>query len=187
MTLVFVRAARPLGRFLLGAPLAAALLLGPVAAQAQVAPTPAPAQKPLPKDVAYYVDGQKAGSDALTKIAPSDISSMNVIKGADQQQLFGAAPAGGTVVITTKAGESSPEVVAFNNRINAVKPLVPATPEQVAGMAAAKAYTLKTYPSAKLEMVGPARDKPGYYQTIFTDGGKRLQLLFDGHGQPVKQ
>ncbi|MBO2030213.1 hypothetical protein J4D99_02325 [Siccationidurans ginsengisoli] len=169
------------------ASLVALLALSAALAHAQVAPTPAPAQKPLPKNVAYYVDGQKTGSDALTKIAPSDISNINVIKGADQQQLFGVAPSDGTVVITTKAGESSPEVVAFNNRINAVKPLVPPTAAQVAGVEAAKAYILKTYPSAKLEMVGPARDKPGYYQTFFTDGGKRLQLLFDGQGQPVKQ
>jgi hypothetical protein len=36
-------------------------------------------------------------------------------------------------------------------------------------------------------MVGPLREKADRYQAIFTDGGKRLQLLFDGQGQPVQQ
>ena len=180
---------RQLGRYILAAPLAMALALGYSGAQAQVAPTPAPAQaqKPLPKNVAYYVDGQKASADALTKINPNDISNINVIKGTEQQQLFGSASTDGTVVITTKANESSPEVLAFNNRINAVKPLKPATPEQNAAIAAAQAYLTKTYPNAKLEMVGPYRNQANRYMAIFTDGGKRLQLLFDGQGQPVQQ
>jgi hypothetical protein len=177
---------RQLKRYLLAAPLSLGLLLGYSGAQAQVAPTPAPPQKPLPKNVAYYVDGQKSGPDALAKIEPSSISSMNVIKGAEQQ-LFGSASPDGTVVITTKANENSPAVLAFNNRINAVKPLTPATPAQNAAVAAIQAYMAKTYPSAKLAMVGPLREKADRYQAIFTDGGKRLQLLFDGQGQPVQQ
>jgi hypothetical protein len=178
---------RQLGRYLLAAPLLLALLLGYSGAQAQVVPTPAPAHKPLPTNAAYYIDGQKSSAEALAKIAPKTISYMNVIKGDAQQQLFGSASPDGTVVITTKANENSPEVLAFNGRINAVKPLKPATPEQNAAVAAVQAYMAKTYPSAKLEMIGPARDKADRYQAIFTDGGKRLQLFFDGQGQPVPQ
>jgi hypothetical protein len=179
--------ARQLGRYLLAAPLLMALALGYSGAHAQVAPTPAPARahQPLSKNINYYLDGQKAASDVLASLDPATISSLNVIKGAEQQQLFGAASPDGTVVITTKANENSPEVLAFNDRINAVKPLVPATPAQMAAVEAAKAYITSHYPSAKLEMIALARNKPGYYQTFFTDGGKRLQLLFDGQGQPV--
>lgn len=177
---------RQLGRYLLAAPLLMVLALGYSGAHAQVAPTPAPAQKLLPKSAAYYIDGQKADAEALTKIAPSDISHMNVIKGAAQQQLFGSASPDGTVLITTKTNENSPAVLAFNKRINAVKPLTPATPAQNAAVAAIQAYLTKNYPSAKLSMVGPVRDKADRYQAIFEDGGKRLQLVFDGQGQPVQ-
>lgn len=176
---------RPLGRYLFAAPLLLALLFGYSGAQAQVAPTPAPARKPLPTNAAYYIDGQKSSAEALAKVVPSTISYMNVIKGDAQQQLFGSASPDGTVVITTKAHENSPEVLAFNGRINAVKPLKPATPEQNAAIADVQAYMAKTYPSAKLDFVGPVRDKADRYQAVFTDGGKRLQLFFDGQGQPV--
>ena len=177
--------ARRLGHYLLAAPLLLALSYSQ--AHAQVAPTPAPAQQPLPKNMAYYVDGQKSDSDALAKITPSDIGSINIIKGAAQQQLFGSASSDGTMLLTTKANEHSPAVLAFNNRINAVKPLTPATPAQNATVAAIQAYLTKTYPSAKLSLVGPVRNKADRYQAIFEDGGKRLQLFFDGQGQPVQQ
>jgi hypothetical protein len=178
---------RQLGRYLLAAPLVMALALGYSSAHAQVVPTPAPAQKPLPKNANYYLDGQKTDADVLTKINPKDISYINVIKGAEQQQLFGSTSPDGTIIVTTKTNENAPEVVAFNNRLNAVKPLVPASAEQNAAVAAIKAYMIKTYPAAKLQIVGPYQQQAGRYQAIFTDGGKRLQLLFDGQGQPVKQ
>jgi hypothetical protein len=35
--------------------------------------------------------------------------------------------------------------------------------------------------------MAPARDKAGYYQAVFEEGGKRMQLLFNEQGQPKKQ
>jgi hypothetical protein len=178
--------ARQLGRHLLAAPLVMALALGYSSAHAQVAPTPAPAEKPEPKNVTYYIDGQKSDRATLDKINPDDIGSISIIKMPQQQQIFGTTNIDGTAVITTKANSSAPAVLALDKRIRAVLPLVPATPEQNAGVAAAKAYIAKNYPNAKLQMVGPAKGQPGRYQTIFEEGGKRLQLLFDGNGQPVQ-
>lgn len=97
--------------------------------------------------------------------------------------MLGQASADGVALITTKANATSPAVVAFNKRF----PVMPATPEQNAGTAAATAYITKKYPGAKLEIVGPARGKPGRYNAVFIDAGQRLQLLFDGQGQPVAQ
>jgi len=178
-----------LGRYLLAAPLVMALALGYSAAHAQVAPTPAPAEKPIPQDVVYYLDGQKADKTMLdkTKLDPEKIGTMQILKGEQQQQIFGTNSAGGTIVVTTIANANSPAVLALNKRIAAVAPMVGPTPEQSAGMEAVKAYMTKNYPTAKLQMVGPAKNQPGRYHTIFEQDGKRLQLFFDGQGNPVKE
>ena len=180
---------RQLGRYLLAAPLLMALALGYSGARAQVAPTPAPDKKALANDGVYYIDGKLSSKEGLAQLNPNSISSIDVLKNPSQRRALGlnTSSADGVVLITTKENENSPQVRAFNDRIHNVVPLVPASLEQTAGMEKAKAYVLKTYPSAKLQMVAPARDKPGYYQTVFIDGGKRLQLLFDGQGQPVSQ
>jgi hypothetical protein len=189
MLFSFASASRRSGHFLLGAPLAAALLLGPVSAHAQVVPTPAPAQKPAPKNVVYFLDGQQTTAADVEKIDANEIGSIDIIKGANQQRIFGSLPAAsdGVAVVTTKAKANSPEVLAFNKRIYDVMPLVPATPAQNAAVAAVQAYLTKTYPTAKLQMVGPVKGQADRYQAIFEEGGKRLQLFFDGQGQPVKQ
>lgn len=189
MVSLFASSTRQLGRFLRGAPLVAVLVLGHAAAHAQVVPTPAPAAQPTPKNVAYYVDGQPATPDALSKLDPSTISDIQLIKGANQQRLFSNLPPAteGVAVVTTKANAGSPAVLAFNKRIHDVVPLTPATPAQASAVAAVQAYLAKTYPAAKLQMVGPVTGKTDRYQAIFEEGGKRLQLLFDGQGQPVQQ
>jgi hypothetical protein len=178
---------RALSRYLLAAPLAAFLALATVPAHAQVVPTPAPPIKSAPTNATYYVDGKLSSEAELATMDPKSISYMQIIKGANQQKLFGSTTADGVAVITTKAKANSPEVLAFNKRIGAVAPLTPATPEQNAAMAAIKAYMAKTYPTAKLEIVGPAKNKSGRYQAIFKENDQRLQLLFDGQGQPVKE
>jgi hypothetical protein len=180
--------AHQFSRYLLAAPLALALALGCSSAHAQVVPTPAPARKPIPQDVVYYLDGQKADKSVLdkNKLDPGQISYMQVLKDEQQRQIFGTNSAGGTVVITTKANANSPAVLALNKRIEAVAPMVGPTPEQAAGISAVQAYMAKNYPTAKVEMVGPAK-QPGRFVTTFEQDGKRLQLFFDGQGNPVKE
>jgi hypothetical protein len=177
---------RQLGRYLLAAPLVMALALGYSSAHAQVVPTPAPAEKPIPKNVTYYIDGQKSDTDILAKINPKDISYINVLKGSQQQQIFGSSSADGAIVVTTKANANSPAVVALAKRIEAVAPMIGPTPEQTAGMAAAKAYMTKNYPNAKVQAVGPTKQS-GRYHVLFEQDGKHLQLFFDGQGNPVKE
>lgn len=177
---------RPLAKHWLAAPLAV-LLVSAAPAHAQVAPTPAPPRQPAPTTAVYYVDGQLTSQAELAKLDPAAVSYMQIIKGANQQQLFGSATPDGAAIITTKAKANSPAVLAFNKRIGAVVPLTPATPAQNAAVAAIKAYLTKNYPTAKLEMVGPAQNKPGRYQAIFEQSGQRQQLLFDDQGQPVKE
>jgi len=181
-----VSTARQLGRHLLAAPLVMALALGYSAAHAQVAPTPAAAQKPASSNITYYLDGQQTDQAAVAAVKPDDISYIQMIKSPQQKQIFGTSTTDGAAIITTKANASSPAVLAFNKRVSAVVPLVPATPAQTAGMEAAKAYIAKKYPHAKLQLVGPAEGQADRYRAVFEEGGKRMQLLFDGKGQPVQ-
>ncbi|WP_223652905.1 hypothetical protein [Hymenobacter psoromatis] len=174
---------RPLGRYLLAAPLALALTLSGLAAQAQVAPTPAPAMKPAPTDIAYYVDGQPVSEAETAKLDPQAIANIGVVKSAQQLQALGRSTAAGAVLITTKANADAPAVLAFNKQF----PKTPATPEQTAAMAAVQAYMVKTYPNAKLQIVGPDKQRADHYRAFFEQNGQRMQLLFDANGQPVKE
>ena len=176
-----------LGRHLLAAPLAALLLFGAAPARAQVAPTPAPPMKSAPSNPTYYVDGRLSTSGELAKIDPTTISYIQIIKGANQQKLFGNSTADGVAVVTTTANAGSPAVLAFNKRISDVVPLTPATPAQNSAVAAIKAYMAKTYPAAKLEIVGPVQGQADRYRATFKENDQRLQLLFDGQGQPVQE
>jgi hypothetical protein len=177
-----------LGRYLLAAPLVMALALGYSSAHAQVVPTPAPAEKPLPQDAVYYLDGQKVDKSVLDKntLDPEKISYINVLEKEQQQQIFGTSSADGAIVVTTKANANSPAALALAKRINAVSPMIGPTPEQTAGMAAAKAYMTKNYPNAKVQAVGPTKQS-GRYHVLFEQDGKHLQLFFDGQGNPVKE
>lgn len=177
---------RQLGRYLLAAPLVVALALGYSAAQAQVAPKPAPATKPMPADVAIYLDGNKVDKATLDKAAPGDmVEYVNVLKPEQAQQLFGtAAP---TMVVTTKANANSPKVLAFNKRINDLVPMVPATNAQNEAIAMAKSYVNVHYPSAKVESVGIVTGQSDRYNATFSQNGKRVYLLFDGKGHVVAQ
>jgi hypothetical protein len=181
--------ARQLGRYLLAAPLAMLLALGYSGAHAQVVPTPAPAKKTLANDGVYYVDGKLSSKEGLAQLDPNSIRSIDVLKNPSQRQALGlnSTSSDGVILITTKGNENSAEVQAFNNRIHRVVPLVVPTPAQESAVTAIKAYMAKNYPTAKLEMVGPASGQADRYQSIFEQGGKRLQLFFDGQGQPVKQ
>ena len=122
----------------------------------------------------------------MAAIKGDDILSMNIIKDKAQLQSLGESQADGVALITTKANANSPEVLAFNKRIGQVVPLVPATPAQQAGVAAATAYVQQHYPTARLESVGPITGQDDRYQATFLDKGQRVYLLFDGQGRVVK-
>lgn len=175
-------------RYALAGPLVVAVALGFSGARAQtvapkaVAATPA---KPLPTDAVYYVDGKLAAPNALSAMAPENISSINVLKGKEAQALAGKATGAGVVLLTTKGKANSPEVLAFNKAHNIV--LHPAAPAQTAAIAAARAYVEQTYPSAKLESVYEDKNKAGQYVARFADGGQTKELRFDGQGHPVAE
>lgn len=67
-------------------------------------------QEPL-----YIVDGVILGS-SIADINPSDIESVEVVKGAAAASLYGSRAAAGVVQITTKRGRSGSDGVSFNVR-----------------------------------------------------------------------
>ncbi|WP_223652901.1 TonB-dependent receptor [Hymenobacter psoromatis] len=66
---------------------------------------------------AYYVDGQRFDSTALGIINPNDIESIDILKGAKALQLAPDGGQWGVVIITTKAGQHTRAVRAFNRRL----------------------------------------------------------------------
>lgn len=183
MRLPLILTTRTLGHGLLAASLAALSVLRAVPAQAQIAPTPAPPMQSAPHNVTYYIDGKPATQAETSQLLPANIQSIDVLKGATARKELPGAAADGVVLITTKANANSPAVLAFNKRF----PKTPATPEQNTAVAAITTYLTRTYPTAKLEMVAPVEGKPDRYRAIFKQNDQRLQLLFDGQGQPVKE
>lgn len=61
----------------------------------------------------YVVDGIQM-EDALNKIAPQDIESVDVLKDAAATSIYGARGANGVVIITTKGGKPMKTVVSYN-------------------------------------------------------------------------
>jgi TonB-linked SusC/RagA family outer membrane protein len=61
----------------------------------------------------YVVDGIQV-EDALSKLAPQDIESVDVLKDAAATSIYGARGANGVVIITTKGGKAMKTVVSYN-------------------------------------------------------------------------
>jgi TonB-dependent starch-binding outer membrane protein SusC len=78
----------------------------------------------------YVIDGviQRtnpvgAGAEAGNNINPKDIASIDVLKDASAKSIYGAAAAGGVIIITTKKGQGKP-VVNFSARYGVTTPRV---------------------------------------------------------------
>lgn len=85
-----------------------------------------PAQD-LPQAELYYIDGLKVSKDAVGKMDPNTIHSINVIKGEKAVELFGKNAAKGVIVITTEQNKDSRQVQEFNKKLP-VPPAPPAPP-----------------------------------------------------------
>ncbi|MBF9236218.1 hypothetical protein I2I05_02305 [Hymenobacter sp. BT683] len=147
----------------------------------------------------YYIDGQlqKQGASAnvLNNVAPNDIASMNIFKGLQARQLFGAGKESGVIVITTKANQSRPDVLAFNQKAGIGIGIAPAPatgPEKQVGTmylaAPALAYITKNHPDARLISVTEIRAADGktpLYKAEIAVGRRPEYLVFDGQGQLI--
>ncbi|AMJ67908.1 M56 family metallopeptidase [Hymenobacter sp. PAMC 26628] len=173
-------------------------------AQVQAKPT-------APKQPVYYVDGKLVGSELNSAVKPTDIASIDVLKGAQANDFLGSNPgADGVILITTKAGEHLPEVMAFNAKVQRQVPvyasIAPANatvagPAQTAPSAGrevsisyvaapALAYITKNYPDSRITGVMETKNaKTGHlnYRVEVTKGRRPQYAVFDTQGQPVTE
>ncbi|MGV8137265.1 MAG: TonB-dependent receptor [Mangrovibacterium sp.] len=67
----------------------------------------------------YIVDGFPV--DNINGIAPTDISSIDVLKDASSTAIYGARGANGVIIITTKGGSEGKSVVSYNSYMGVKK------------------------------------------------------------------
>ncbi|MBI3883617.1 MAG: SusC/RagA family TonB-linked outer membrane protein [Sphingobacteriales bacterium] len=76
----------------------------------------------------YIVDGVRQSADygatAGSNINPSDIASIDILKDASASGIYGAAAAGGVIIITTKRGQGAKPTVNFSARYGVTTPRV---------------------------------------------------------------
>ncbi|MCC3154211.1 M56 family metallopeptidase [Hymenobacter sp. BT770] len=174
------------GRYLLALPLAVGLAVGVGAALSPAAAAPV-TQTAAPGPAVYYLDGKLSDKAAVYALDQKSIAYIHMLDEKQARQAFGAA-SGAVAIVVTTANQNSAAVLALNEKVDKVAPLVPATPEQKAAIAAAQAYLLKNYPNAKLQFIGPdskADAAAPRYRAQFQDGGQTKQQYFDAQGQPV--
>jgi TonB-dependent SusC/RagA subfamily outer membrane receptor len=53
----------------------------------------------------YIIDGVAAAKDAVERLQPTDIESVEVVKGTAAERIYGTRGTNGVIVITTKAGK----------------------------------------------------------------------------------
>ena len=176
------------GRYLLALPLALSLALGVGAALSPATAAPA-TQAAASGPVIYYLDGKLSDKATVEALDQKSIAYINMLNEKQARQVFGPA-SGAVAIVVTTANQNSDAVLALKKKVDKVAPLVPATPEQKAAVAAAQEYLQKTYPNAKVNFIGPGPDrKPGAdaprYRAQFEDGGQTKMQYFDAKGQPV--
>lgn len=62
----------------------------------------------------YVIDGVVATEIEFNAVSPSDVESMEILKDAASQAIYGARAANGVIIITTKKGAREKAVVSFN-------------------------------------------------------------------------
>jgi hypothetical protein len=145
----------------------------------------------------YYVDGRRQAGD-ISHISNDNIASMTLLKNASAQRLLGGEAGRGVAVVTTKANQNRPDVVAFNKKITAentrtepIQALTTVGPADHQLPNGVKAYITKTYPGSTIGgwfVSDKASEKVPhvkYYASITASNGEKHKLFFNADEQPV--
>ena len=178
-------------RYLLAGALALGLAAALSTAQAQEPAAPAAArQSARPGPSAYYIDGQRSDRAAADKLDPKRLASVHVLKDDAARRMFGNHGESVAVIVTT-GNQNAPAVLALNEKIARVAPLVPGTetPADINVLTpAALAYITKTYPNSriigvtKLSYPGTAQVR---YKVALAEGRRPHAAFFNEKGQPL--
>ncbi|MCJ8163939.1 hypothetical protein MKJ04_03735 [Pontibacter sp. E15-1] len=79
----------------------------------------------------YYLDGKESTKEAVDKVAPEEIQSVNVIKGETALEVFGKGAASGVIAITTKKNQNAPAVLEFNQKLPVLPPPPPPVSDNI--------------------------------------------------------
>lgn len=63
----------------------------------------------------YVIDGVPTSGDGISNLNPSDIESINVLKGASAAVLYGSQAANGVILITTRKGKAGQSIVEITS------------------------------------------------------------------------
>ncbi|MFD2718938.1 M56 family metallopeptidase [Hymenobacter monticola] len=145
----------------------------------------------------FYVDGRRQAGD-ISHINNDNIASMTILKGPSAQLLLGGEAGRGVAVVTTKANQNRPDVVAFNKKftienkrmvpVQATTSVNPADHQLPDGI---KAYIAKTYPGSKLggwfisEKASEKAPHIKYYASVMASNGEKHKLFFNAAEQLV--
>jgi len=110
----------PMGLFSLRTSINSTKLASARPATSQPASTSATQTGPTPL---YYLDGQAITEAQFRALKPTEIASIQVLKGEAARQMAGDKGRDGILVITTEANKGSTAVLEFNQRVQRFAPL----------------------------------------------------------------
>jgi len=177
---------RQLGRYLLAAPLVMTLALGYSCAQKVVAPTPT-AEPSSMDNAAFYLDAQLSTKAAVYALDPNTIGSIDILKdSATIKRIFDRATPGGVVVVTTKANENAPAVLALREKADLASGYDRAPAQVNSLVPPALAYITSHYPGARLsgEITELKQKATGIvkYQVQLVRGKRPFYVYFSPQG-----
>jgi len=176
---------RQLGRYLLAAPLVMALALGYSCAQKVVAPIPT-AEPSSMDNAAFYLDALPSTKEAVYALDPNTINSIDVLKDSAMiEQVFQRA-APGVLIVTTKANENAPAVLALREKADLASGYDRAPAQVNSLVPPALAYITSHYPGARLsgEITELKQKATGIvkYQVQLVRGKRPFYVYFSPQG-----
>ena len=188
---------RQLGRYFLAAPLVVLLALGYTGARAQtasVAAQPTVYHPNIPANALYYLDGKPSSKEAFGELPASTIFDMDIIQDepAKIKRVFGNTTATSAVIITTKANDNAPAVLALREKADLGSAYVYTPAEVNAVVPKALAYITSHYPDSRLSGEVFAVKKKGTseilkYQVQLITGRRPFNVFFTPQGDFVSQ
>ncbi|PKV66683.1 M56 family metallopeptidase [Pontibacter ramchanderi] len=83
----------------------------------------------MPEAALYYIDGVEASREAVQKLDPKTIHSINVVKGNTAAEVFGNKASKGIISIVTEKNKDSHKVQELNKKMKNLVPPPPAAPD----------------------------------------------------------